>query len=471
MSEKKDLFKFLSELKASLAFDSKRNEAFVESDEYPGSKGFYKQLGKSETDDHLNGLFLKSFGYLMSESSLKLLNRMLKHKAKSENKWRTVHRRVAKNGKKIIVNMGNGSVMMISPKGIDFTNKPPARFEVNNNIGVIVRPDLENGDLNILKKYLLVNQGHFKLILTFLFNCFFTDTHYVMLVLFGPAGSAKSFITRVTKTIADPSRVKLRNHMSSIEDLVLSAMHSHLIDINNVSRLSDGIQDTLCTILTGGTRTTRTKYTNVEETVIHTHNPIVMNGISDFVTRDDLYERSIIIPLVKVGDPESEVTIKSEKQLLREFKKDLPVIMGGFFNALKDILNESETFEPTEKLNRMADFHILGLVAERALGWKQGSFTKAYNANIAHAQVHLLENSKVAQALIELKSHNTYDFEGTYNKLLDRLKRIADIGEYNPRKLSAELDRVGAALLNLHDIKITKLGRRNEGSCLKISFS
>ena len=329
-------------------------------------------------------------------------------------------------------------------------------------------PDIESGNLKLLRKYILVTDKEYKLILVYIFNCYFTGTHYLLLYLRGPAGSTKSFITKVVKEVVDPSRVTLRNQFKNGEALVISSEHCHLIDINNCSKLTDAVQDTLCTTLTGGVATSRSLYSNKGQSVIHTHNPVVMNGIESIITRDDLLERSLIIHLNKIC--ESDVAIVEEEQLKKDFIADLPKIMGGIFNALKAIMLVNQTFETDEKLSRMASFHRLGLVTEQALNWKSGSFTRAYKANLSSAQYETLESNKVAQALIKQKELNDAPFQGTYLELRDKLMVVGEIGQMEPRQLRGILDRLSGSLLNLHGIKVTRLTRSGQGSRVKITY-
>lgn len=118
----------------------------------------------------------------------------------------------------------------------------------------------------------------------------------------------------------------------------------------------------------------------------------------------------------------------------------------------------------------MADFHTLGLVAEKALNWKTGSFTKAYKANLSATQYETLESNKVAQALLKQQKRNAATFTGTYLELRDKLTMVADIGQMEPRELSGILDRLRGALLNLHGIKVTKLKRSGQGSRVEITY-
>jgi len=68
----------------------------------------------------------------------------------------------------------------------------------------------------------------------------------------------------------------------------------------------------------------------------------------------------------------------------------------------------------------MADFAILGLATETALGWPSGSFMQAYQAKQEQAILSGLESSPVSQALLSyLAVHG--DYEGTFVNLLQTL--------------------------------------------------
>ena len=157
-----------------------------------------------------------------------------------------------------------------------------------------------------------------------------------MLLLMGPPGSGKSFITKVLQTLIDPGTKALRNIPSNTEDFIIASLHSHLCSFNNVSKVSDLAQDILCTILTGGTYATREKYSNKSEVSIHTHNPVIINSIGQVISRDDALERSILIQLENIQNSEND-TVK-ESELETQFIEDLPFITAGLFADLSKIL-------------------------------------------------------------------------------------------------------------------------------------
>lgn len=461
---------FLEELE-SLKWlrDSKKRQCYIEDNTtFKGAK-YYRAIGTEGTDMFLQKQHLAKNGSLMSDTLLNRVNKLLEFSIKEKGLEACVGSRLARKNNAIYVNSGAGRIIKITKYGVKIFKNVNVMFEINESLGKMKKPDLLDGNTNLLKKYLLVTDDEFILILAFIFNCYFLDTHHLILAFQGPAGSSKTFAQKVVKTVTDPSHEMLRNNFSNTEDLTLAAEHCHVIDINNVSKLSSAMQDVLCTILTGGVATSRTKYTNKSQTSIHTHNPVIMNGIGSYITTDDLLDRSLIINLQRLQD--TAVKRVSEKQLWEEFSIDLPRIMGGILNSLSLILKEFEGFKTPDNLNRMADFHILGCVAEKALGWESGSFTRAYNINISAAQHDILDNSPSAQAIIKMMKHDDSGFKGTYAKLKQKLNCHGNIGNVSPRALSADIDRISAALFNLQGIKITKSIRTNGGKCLEISFN
>lgn len=455
---------YLGELK--LFFDSKRDGCFVVDDENYDNNSYCREIGMSDTDMFLQHLHVKMFGKLMSAPELKKLNAYLVYLTKTSGNADTVNIHVVKKGETIYVDSADDWFIKINAKGAFVVNMVPEKFALLGTAVKMKVPDFDNPNLKLITKYIKVNPAQLKLILTFVFNCFFTDTHYKMLLLLGAAGSGKTFVQRVLKTIVDPSVTMTRTEVGK-KDLIIAATNSHLIDCNNLSKLPVNTQNLLCCILTGGTAAGRTLYSNRGETAIHLHSPIIANGIADIISQDDLLERTMVIQLKKLAD--SNVSFVPESQLWREFERDLPKIMAGLFNALSRILREYETFVPPKELTRMADFNVLGLVAEKALGWPAGSFTEAYSANISASHDDLLENSPIAQALIRMKELGSCEFDGSYILLRDKICQYVDLGDIEPRKVSEDLIRLSAALLSLHNIKITRLNRTGGGSRVKIS--
>jgi hypothetical protein len=76
-----------------------------------------------------------------------------------------------------------------------------------------------------------------------------------------------------------------------------------------------------------------------------------------------------------------------------------------------------------DRLPRMADFALLGVAAEQALGWPRGAFLAAYGDNRQTAHSIVLESSPIVPPLLDLAA--TGEWEGSATDLLAELARRA----------------------------------------------
>jgi hypothetical protein len=105
----------------------------------------------------------------------------------------------------------------------------------------------------------------------------------------------------------------------------------------------------------------------------------------------------------------------------------------------------------------MADFAMLGVAAEQALGWPRDSFADAYDDNRQDAHTIALDESPIAKPLVKLAHEG--EWSGTAEQLLEELTRR--VGETaaksrqwpkSPRALSGRLRRLAP---NLKAVGIT----------------
>jgi len=466
-SKMTDKFFFIISIlsKHRLFYDKIRNAAFISCHE-SGKKNnnhFY-EIGSSMAEQFIKMTIDKFLGILISKSIMKDVCDRLTFNCMHADEFKRIHRRIAfeeSNGC-IYIDVDNKNIRKIGPSKHRIVSTSKAKFIKNNNILPMAEPDTENSDVELLHKYIHVPNDEFKVLLVAILNSFFDNTPHVLIAITGEGGAAKSTIQTFLKMIMDPSSAALNPIFESNKDLVSAALNSHVIDINNVSKIKDNMQDLMCVILTGGTHTSRALYTNNEQSAAYLHNPIIMNGIGDSADRDDLLQRTVYVPLKEIG---KEVR-KTEGHVMATFDKDLPVIMAGLFDTLSDILHIQESFETDENLNRMADFHKLGLMTEESLGWEEGSFTKAYNKNIALSSVIVIEGSKLAQAILRMRGSYFMPFQGSYQDLLERLSLYGgsgNLGNITAKQLAEDLVRIAPSLAKLYNLKITKLGRKASG--------
>jgi hypothetical protein len=255
-----------------------------------------------------------------------------------------------------------------------------------------------DGAISLLWNVLAINDPQTRrLILGWLLQTFNPNGPYPLLVLEGVHGSSKSFTSKVLRSIIDPSSAMIRAIPKDEKDLIIACVNGWVVAIDNISSLGNWLSDALCRVATGSGFSTRTLYTDEEETIFAAARPIILNGISQIATRHDLLDRALIINLESIP----EDIRKTEKNLNAELDRIRPKVLGGLLNAVCQAMERQDSIV-IKKLPRMADFAIWASAGERALGIEEGGFLKAYNQNRTAVIDLALEEDAVSSSIIAL---------------------------------------------------------------------
>ena len=152
---------------------------------------------------------------------------------------------------------------------------------------------------------------------------------YPVLALIGEHGAAKTSLMRLLRSLIDPSTVPT----GAIVDLAAAICSSaRAIRTSWRSKIFRSCR-IRCRITFAGLRLAADfvpaqLFTDTDETVLRAVRPIVMEGISNFITRADLMDRSVILA------PEPLPERKTDAALMAEFERLRP----GLFGALLDHL-------------------------------------------------------------------------------------------------------------------------------------
>jgi hypothetical protein len=286
-----------------------------------------------------------------------------------------------------------------------------------------------------------------KLLLAWMLFALSPSGPYPLLILQGEAGSAKSTLAHMVRRIIDPSSLPLRSFPREERDFVIAARTNHVLCFDNLSGISDRDSDLLCRIATGTGFATRRLFSDFDEVRFQICRPVILNGIDDLATRSDLIDRTIALTLPSIP-PDRRI---AEATLWQNFDTASPSLFGHMLDVLVVAMRRRPLVELREK-PRMADFALFGTAAEQALGWDEGGFMQAFNAN-QHAALEVgLESSNVAQAICVFLGSSP-EWQGTATELLRNLNAAAN--ERSPHakswprdasKLSNQLRRIAAAL-------------------------
>lgn len=269
---------------------------------------------------------------------------------------------------------------------------------------------------NGLDSFLNLPENGLKLVAGWLVQSFSPTGPYPILVLEGEQGSSKSTISKILRSLIDPSTVPIRSEPKEERDLVIGANNAWVLSFDNLSGLAPWLSDALCRISTGGGFACRTLYSDRDETLFTATRPIILNGIDAIATRHDLADRSLLLNLPPIPDEKR----KNEKEFWGEWERVRPGIFGLLLDAVGTALRNRESVK-IERSPRMADFAHWIVAAEPSLPWGEGEFLNAYAKNIQSAVDLSLEASPVGSSLREFME-DKHEWTGTATTLLERLK-------------------------------------------------
>ena len=353
-----------------------------------------------------------------------------------------VHTRIAEEGGYLYLDLGNAGweAVRIGPEGWVVTIDPPVKFRRAKSMKALPIP-VHGGSLEGIRRFLnLGSDSDWVLIRAWLVQSVFATGPYPVLTLYGEAGSAKSTAARILKSCADPTIAPLRSRPRSELDLLIAALNSWTIALDNLSFLSTWLSDALCRLATGGGLGTRALYTNAEESLFDVQRPVILNGITSLAERGDLQDRCIVVTLPIIDEDARRI----EDDFWDDFNEAHPAILGGLLDAVSGALRELPAVR-LDKLPRMADFAKRAVAAERGQDWPPGTFISAYAENRAGANDTALEASPVAGALAAFMASRD-EWSGTAAALLAELDSL--VGETATRRQSWPADgaRLGKIL-------------------------
>lgn len=266
-----------------------------------------------------------------------------------------------------------------------------------------------------------------------------------VLVLEGAQGSGKSTTQRYLRNVLDPNIAAVRSQPREESDLVIAARNGALVSLDNVSNLPGWLSDGLCRVATGGGLSKRTLYTDLDETLVEVRRPIVLNGISDFLSRPDLVDRSIILNLSAL----SETDYWDERTARVRFGQSHTEILGGLLDLVAGVLREVDQVEGYE-LPRMADFGITVLALERVDGVRPTEYLNLYKSNREEAATLMIEASTFIESFVDYlmqpnqilpQARTATEWLNTVNEEVDEVKRRAKEWPKDGTRFSSLLSR------------------------------
>ena len=410
--------------------------------------------------------FFQKTGKLPCKNALDAGLEKLKWMALLIGQKQEVFNRIIKLGDAIYIDLVNSEWEQVEITGDGWNVIPciesPARFIRQPGMLELPRP-VKGGSLEMLRPFINTkNEESFILIVSWLLGAMNPNGPFPVLIINGVQGALKSTVIKILRSCIDPSVSISRSLPKSERDLQISARKSLVQTFDNLTSIPKQIADALCRLSSGGGLATRKLYTDDIEVILNACRPIILAGISNFTTQNDLLDRAIVINLPHMPDKKR----RPESEIMDAWKCEIPRILGALCDAVSTALNNFDKVK-LEAFPRMADFARFIVAAEQALPWENGMFLKAYENNRAELIDIAIEVDPVGTSVLEfIKKHN--EWRGTHSDLLDTLEcivppRLQKLKEWpkSPNILSNRLMKL-EAFLNEKGVKIERERRANE---------
>jgi energy-coupling factor transporter ATP-binding protein EcfA2 len=332
--------------------------------------------------------------------------------------------RVAGDEDKIYLDLCNDQwqVVEITRDSWQIIDNPPVKFTRRPGMLPLPLPE-RGGSIDDLRPFLNLPQGEageisWKLIISLLVMALRPNGPYPSGGVVGPQGCAKTTLCRMLRALIDPNSSPVRSEPKELRDLIISAQNSWIVSLDNLTKIPQWLSDALCRLATGGGFSTRTLYSNDDETIFESQRPTLMSSINTVAHSQDLADRLIFIELAMI----EESARQEESIIWQRFEEARPKILGALLDGVAMALRRYPTLK-LSRLPRMADFAKWATAAEAAWGWPDGAFMAAYDSNRAGIVQASIEADPVSFAICEfMKKRETW--EGRAADLLEELKNM-----------------------------------------------
>lgn len=348
----------------------------------------------------------------------------------------------------------------IDSKGWDIVDRPVVKFIRTETMAALPAPEA-GYFLEELRGFVNAEDDDYRLIVAWLLGALWgRATAYPVLALGGEQGSGKTTMARLLRSIVDPSAVSALALPRDERDLFTMAMSGHVLSFDNVSKIDAWFSDAVCRLATGAGFLTRKLHSDSDPFWFHGSRPCILNGIPSLTDRADLAERALTVRLLRID----ETTRQSEDDWWQEWEAAQPRILGALLDAVAAAVRTYDTIK-LARMPRMAAFAKLMASAEAALGWSEGEFMAAYDANRKATTDAVFESDPVAVAIHKLmtaKDVTNRTWEGTATMLLAALNELvgeeARRSKFWPAKVNALGNAVDRAspLLRHKGVQVTK---------------
>ena len=325
--------------------------------------------------------------------------RVLEARAYSEGPERVPHMRAGELDGSAYLDLVDAAwrSVEIDGEGWRMVDRAPVAFVRSGQMRPLAEPEA-GYEIEGLRRFVNVERDEdFFLLVAWIIAALRSRGPYPVLVFSGEQGTGKSTISRLVRSLVDPNAAPIRAVPKDDRDLVVGAVNSHVIALDNLSAVPSWLSDALCRLSTGGGFASRMLHTDREESVMQAMRPIILNGIPSLTERPDLASRAVTVRLRPIGETER----RTEAEFWEDWATTAPRVLGALLDGFSTGLRRLGSVK-LDRTPRMADFARFATACEPGLGFEPGSFLTAYQANQADITETTFEADPVAIAIRDL---------------------------------------------------------------------
>ena len=282
------------------------------------------------------------------------------------------------------------------------------------------------------------------LLQAFLVSCFRRGIPQPIFVVECPHGSGKSTVANAIVRMIDPSILGLTNFQDDPRDFLATNADRWLIAGDNISHLSNDLQDMMATISTGITFSQRKLNTNKELVIYKFKNPQMFTCIKNPSNRADFDSRTITV-WFELADAER----LEDLEFVEQFEALRADVLGALLYAVAGGLKRLPTVSLNEK-PRLADFTKWVIATEADLDMDPGDFWRAYQADRSNSIETLLSENVLANVIQSLElplKLNPTSFLNLIRQQASESDRFSL--PKSPKSFTAELERLKPSLFTI----------------------
>jgi hypothetical protein len=413
---------------------------------------------------HIEGLYYKETkrnfgrGEAIPDKLLKETIKRLRVMALHDGEEKKVSLRVgAENTRILYIDLCDKQrrAVRISPAGWELVDQPSILFRRSYYMRPLPVPE-RGGSADELEPFLNVIPDLFILVKGFLVTALRSWGPYPLMVLIGSAGSAKSTFTKILRDLTDPNQNPYSGSPHDYREFKVAALNNHVLAYDNLSSLSPTVSDALCRQATGAGNTERRYHTNQNEVRFpFVANPIILNGVIEFVTRPDLVDRSIILHLEHIDNKRTEAALK------RDYNAKRARIFGGILDLMVEGVRNLPSVQ-SESSVRMVE----------AITWCAAcglpDFEKCYAQTLRGNYQAIAENNVLACGIVALMEKQA-QWRGIATELKKTLEASGYIVPIHHTQLTNHLKEIEPALRGGHNITVKQPKRLKDARTIEIT--